>query len=427
MKLAGNQSLEKGTIGVPDAGMPVAAHADMRRFLVETERSWILELKSFLQQDLGLKIPITATQVNYLNANVVSETCDYADVHNYWHHPLFPSGRDWNSEEWTVQNEPMEAFPMRAGWPANSLLPRTGWRMRALPMAMTEWNYCEPARFAAGCVPMAAVLGCLQDWDAIFFFDYESFHENSPDDRPFFRTSTADFFGFNGAPAKLTAFSMFSNLFLRGDLKPLASQLLFPIDTVIDGRLAFTTRLAVDPQVVTMPDIRLPEGTLLQTPDKTVTWHNDDPTTARLILDTPATRGAWGMIARQNFAITGLDLRVRAIPGDYGILVATSMDGKPLESAQKIVLLAATHSENLDMGWNADHTSVGSRWGHGPTQVVAVQADVSLLTAMAHAKVHALDGKGEPTREIASELKGEVLRFTIDGSAKTLWYAIELE
>ncbi len=178
-RLPSSQTIEAGTVAIPSALSPVRAHTDMRQFMVDTEIAWVKELKSFLTEELGVKVPVMASQVNYHTPEVNEQLNDFVDLHNYWHHPMFPSNANWDPERWTVGNDPMEADPTRSSWPANSLLMRTGWRIAGKPMTLSEWNYPEPSPYSAGCVPMAAMLGALQDWDAIFFFDYDSTSKDS--------------------------------------------------------------------------------------------------------------------------------------------------------------------------------------------------------------------------------------------------------
>ncbi len=419
-------NLENSTVPVPDVNMPAGSLADVKQFMIDTERDWLVEFRRYLKDDLGVRVPITASQINYHADGLVEELCDFADLHTYWHHPMFPPGKDWSASEWTVGNEPLEAFPTKSNWPTNSMLMRTGWRIHNKPMSLTEWNYPEPSVYAVGCVPLAAALGCIQDWDAIFFFDYEAFSTDPQSGRPFFKTATNNFFSFNTAPNKLAALSVFSNLFVRGDLKPLNNQLLSTPDKPIDGKLAFTAKLAVDSKAAITPTPNLPNENDLSTPDGSLIWKSDPPLAGYLQLNTPATQGVWGIIDQQKFKQETLELDVGDIHRDYGVLVASSVDGRPLQETNKIVLLAATHSENVGMKWNETRTSVGTNWGHGPTQIVAIPADIVLTTKSKTVMVHALDGTGKPTKQVPASIKNGQVHFSIGEAYQTLWYAIEL-
>ncbi len=108
--LPAGQSLEAKTIGIPTEGWSEIAIADAKQFMIDTEKSFIREMVTFLKQDLGVRIPITASQINYHNPEIVAETCDYADIHAYWQHPRFPR-RPWDPADWMIVNTPMEAMP----------------------------------------------------------------------------------------------------------------------------------------------------------------------------------------------------------------------------------------------------------------------------------------------------------------------------
>jgi hypothetical protein len=422
------QSLEQANLIIPEDGWPVAAHRDVRRFMVETETAWVSELKNYLTDDLGVQVPITASQINYHPAELVASQLDFVDLHNYWHHPIFPSGEDWNAEKWTIQNEPMEALPTRSNWPSNSLLTRTGWRFSNQPMTMSEWNYPEPSFYGAGCVPMAATLAALQDWDGVFFFDYDAFSRNDGPSQ-FFRNQTENYFSFNGQPVKLAIFSQMANVFLRGDLARLKDAAISDPENPIDGRFALSRRIGVSisADTATMPDP--PAAERLASPDQSVVWNTrpdqaGDPLYGYLQINTPATKAVWGTIAEQSFTVGDLTIETGQIEPNYGFVILSTVDGSPLETAPKTVLTVASHSENIGMGWNEDRTSVGTDWGKGPTQVTMVPAKISMPIQAATATVYALDGTGTRQAEIESTVTEGRLTFKTKPSHKTLWYEI---
>lgn len=173
-ELPASQDLNNKLVDIPDDRFPLAAHADLKKFMIDTEKSWVLELKNFLVQQCGVKVPITASQENYHGSRVLQDSVDFVDLHNYWHHPLFASGHEWSLVHYTVGNVPIESYPLQEQWPARSLIIRTGWRYHGMPFTLSEWNHAEPSDVNTGVVMMAAVVGSLQDWDGVYFFDYES-------------------------------------------------------------------------------------------------------------------------------------------------------------------------------------------------------------------------------------------------------------
>ena len=83
--------------------------------------------------------------------------------------------------------------------------------------------------------------------------------------------------------------------------------------------------------------------------------------------------------------------------------------------------------EITGMGWNADHTSVGTKWGRAPTVCEGISARVTLTTVAKGAKVYALDGAGEHASPVPNELDAGRLSFDIGPQFKTLWYEIVAE
>jgi hypothetical protein len=416
--LPANQTIENGNIGVPESGWPLAAHQDLKTFLVDTERSWILELKQYLRE-LGVKVPITASQENYHADGILAETCDYVDLHNYWHHPTFPAGKSFNPTDYRTGNDPMEAAPTTSSWPTNSLLMRTGWRYHGMPFTLSEWNHAEPSDVSTGAVMMAAALGSIQDWDGVFFFDYEAF------DPDWFRDNFEGFFEMNSQPAKLATFSVAANIFLRGDLPAIKSKRSGTYTDRLDGRLAFSHRLGVDPKATKADSLEISESLKFATPTGSLSWNAAEPSTGHLKIDTPKTQGAWGLVANQEFELADFDVTVGAVARDYATVIATSLDDKSLRESGSILLLTSSGAENTAMKWNADRTSVSDQWGTGPTLVNRVSASVKFRSALANSlKVYELDGTGKRTKEVPTTNSNGALGFEIGERQKTIWFEI---
>jgi hypothetical protein len=163
--------------------------------------------------------------------------------------------------------------------------------------------------------------------------------------------------------------------------------------------VALGTAVSVSASKNSIPDHAPPDAGHLISPNQTVSWVSDPPKHGTVKLNTPATQGVWGTIAGQQYESSDLSLAVDEIEPNYGFLVATSDDGKPIATTDRVLLLAATHSENQNMRWNGDRTSVGTGWGEGPTHVVGIEALVVLPTS-GPCRVFALDGKGYRKDEV---------------------------
>ena len=92
-----------------------------------------------------------------------------------------------------------------------------------------------------------------------------------------------------------------------------------------------------------------------------------------------------------------------------------------------MLLAASGNVENTGMGWNADHTSVGTRWGTAPTICEGISTRVTLAVMPKRAKVYALDGAGARAGEVPVSVAGGKFSFEIGPRFKTLWYEIVVD
>ncbi|MCX7817671.1 MAG: hypothetical protein N2652_00395 [Kiritimatiellae bacterium] len=403
-----DQRLETGTVEIPYAGLSDRAWEDARAFMVDTEREFIRDLITFIRRDCGARMPITASQITYHGARIVADTCDYADAHAYWHHPRFPR-RPWDRDDWTIGNTPMEE-----AIEFNPLFERATWRLLDRPFTLSEWNIPAPHDYAASAVPFAALAAALQDWDGVFFFQYSS------DADEWFRDRISGYFSFNGHPAKLALLGVFAHLYLRGDLPPLPEVAAGTCERRLPPMLGLTHRIGISPAATSPAAVSPPPTRRVSSPDNAVVWDATAPPRAHLTVNTPATRAAWGRVAGQRFQFGGCTLAIGPVERDYAVVALTSMDGRPLEISQRMLLVAVGSAENPDMRWNESRTSVGRHWGRGPTHVNGIPARIELqgppLT------VRALDGRGEPTAELKVSATDSTCSFDIGPEHRTLWY-----
>jgi hypothetical protein len=397
--IVGDGTLAKGNIDIP---LPEQwgkdAVDDVLQFMAETEISFTNEMLAFLRDDLGVRIPISSTQVNYHGWKIAAQTTsDFADVHAYWHHPLFPR-KQWDKDDWTIQNRAIEANPLTNNWPECSMLMRCAWRFLDKPFTFSEWNSGEPMHYGASLVSTAAIIGGLQDFDAVFFFQYD---EGNSD---MFRDHMRGFFSMNSQPAKLAMFSACANLFRRGDLAPLTQRAPGTDKEQTHGGYALTHRIGVDPNR-TEPPIPYKENTdhpLLKSPNENVIWDASNPDTAHVKVDTPKTKLLSGFIGEKTFNFDDLALTVGQCTANYACIVITSLDNLPIAQSKRILVTSVASAENTNMQWNADKTSVGSNWGHGPTTLNNIP--ISLTgAAVAGTKAFRLDGTGKRLNSISLE------------------------
>lgn len=140
----------------------------------------------------------------------------------------------------------------------------------------------------------------------------------------------------------------------------------------------------------------------------------------RYVVDAPAVKAVCGSL---KAPLDMVGARVEIEGPLSASLVLASIDGAPLESSRKMLLVACGRCENTGMGWNKDRTSVGDQWGRGPVLIEVVRGRVEV--AGAPAKVFALDGRGQKAAEIAAVKTARGFAFALGREGPTLWYAIE--
>lgn len=418
-----SQSFAKSSVAVPETGWPSASHEDLQQFMVDTERAWIVEFKEYLNGELGVKVPITASQENYHAPGILAETCDFIDFHNYWHHPLFPGDAEWSRSRWTVDQQAIESAPTRSNWPANSLLMRTGWRYHGMPFTLSEWNQGEPNATGSGGVMMGAAIGAIQDWDGIMFFNY------TEDQNRWFADHYTGWFDFAGHPVKEAVLAVAGNIYLRGDLDSLKNRKSGTYADRIDGRASFDWLVGIDTKGQTRDQVELPESNRFETPDGSLLWDATDPEKAFLRLNSDQTKGVWGLVAEQNFRVGNATIEVGPVNQNYATILLTSKDDQPISKSRSMLLLASSSAENTGMKWNEERNSIGADWGTGPTLINPVNAIIRLPVSelLGAPKVYSLDGTGKRTGEVEVEIKDAQYVIAIGGKYKTLWYELSVE
>ena len=122
-----SQSLEAGTVDLPHQLTPLARQ-DWYQFLIDTERAYSDQMRTYLKVNLQVHANMIDTQMHYggIESLVREQGSDYADDHAYWQHPQF-IGKDWGPD-WTIGTTPMQSADLASGGGRDISLtsPRTG-------------------------------------------------------------------------------------------------------------------------------------------------------------------------------------------------------------------------------------------------------------------------------------------------------------
>jgi hypothetical protein len=407
------------------------APADFTAFLADTERAYFAGMVRYLKEDLGVRALVSGTQASYGGAlGVLREAtiADFIDMHGYWEHPRFPRV-SWDRNDWNIPNTSM-ITSATGGVPGQ----RAWLRVLGMPFTVSEYDHPAPHDHAAEMMPMYATLAAVQDWDGIYSFSYlnGSFEAGVQKIDNYFTQATH--------PAKMSFMPVAAVLFRMGAVRPaetlleatlsgegLAAQMVDesdPFRNTTDPRGAYVARHRVGTRVSPAGQgLRIPATPVLgdsQTSDTgEVTWTSG--TKGNFAVNTPAARVAIGWI--QGKALDLGDARIEVLKAEDGwaAVAVCALDGLALDVSKKMLAVVVGRVENQDMGWNADRTSVGSKWGEGPCVAEGV---VARLRVPGVVEVTALDGIGRPMGAVETQRDGAATVFETGPQHKTLWYAV---
>ncbi|WP_112787782.1 beta-galactosidase [Geminisphaera colitermitum] len=407
-----------------------AVVTDVMRFLRDTEIAYWREMHAFLRNDLRVAAPITTTAVGYTTPQIAAETADFIDTHRYWGSPRFPAFD--RTKPWTVQQKPMVSHP------AQSTIERmSARRVFGKPFTITEYNHPPSTDHHAEAFPLVGVWGAAQGWDGLFQFAYSH-------SRAWEADIMTGFFDTEPNPAHTVAALAASDIFRHRRITPFAStktgyvtldrqlerqnNYAFPREIEADaiyGGLPpdawLTNRVGLAPS-----DAGVPPATLAPPPSvsQSLVWDAANPATAHVRYTGDGVAGLIGFVSGQTLDLGWL----RITPGTtslngFSIVMLNTVDRQALGAPGRYLLTVAVRASNLGMGWNADRTGFGKKWGTGPThaETAPIALDFASATGV---RVYPLNPDGTRRPELPPvSLPG---RFEATPASKTLWYEIIL-
>jgi hypothetical protein len=410
-------------------------------FLLETEMSYAEEMTDFLRNDLGCKSLICDTQASYSGvAGVLREATysDFIDLHAYWEHPSFPGAR-WSRTDWVIRNTSMVS-DKEAG-----TLERFGQhRVQDMPLTISEYDHPAPNFFCAEMYPMLNSVAAFQDWDGIYHFNFNTPEENS---------RITGFFSETGHPLKEVFIPVGAALFRMAEVKAGARvvQLTLPEEAVLGQLVEFGDQLRLHRSnmdkvweksgatealvlmhrmevVLGGEELNLSEP--FQTPSgpwtsdtQELIWDHRDSLNAVFTVNAPAAKAAVGYIGGKEIELGEVSITMDTTEHNWGSIAMITLDGEPLHTSKKILLVAAGRAENTNMQWNDDKTTVGENWGESPPIVEGIPALIG-FRGMDEFQATALNPAGNPSREVEVVRSNGAQYIGIGAQYETLWYML---
>lgn len=404
-----------------------AGQRDWLQFLWDTERTYWLSMRDYLRVDLGAKPLIVGTQVSYSPAPIQAEL-DVVDGHAYWQHPAFP-GKPWDLNNWRIGNSPMAGIN-GAGTLADLALRRAPGK----PFIVTEYNHPHPSLYQGEALPLAAAYAALQDWDGIFVYSYGAHTANW--DPGFIE----NFFDSHANPVKMSSLIAAAALLRRSDVAaappvmhpaPSGDAWLAALRTTprIPGAESFGA--ARNQTLLGRVDISTPAGMSPALPVTSVTgelaWGLPGVDDGRTVsIDTARSKALIGARLAKMSDLHGVGLQLTRARNDWGVLMATVIEGRDFSSPGKILITALGQEENSGQRWIDDKKiSLGRNFGSGPVLVEGLGARISLPLPVARVHAWALDERGM-RREAVPITGAEQATLEIGERYHALWYEVEV-
>ena len=431
-----DQSLEEGNVTLPGANASPTTMTDFWRFLIDTERGYVAGMKQYLKDTLRVKAHVVDTQVSYGGiAGVHREAtlCDFADIHSYWQHPRFP-GRPWDGNNWFIPNTSMVANP-EGGTLARLALHRVDGK----PLTVSEYDHPAPSDYSAEMFPMLAAFAALQDWDAIYQFNYTSSEKGWTQKR------ISGYFELANHPGKMCFIPVAAVMFRAAGVAAAHKQavLTVPEDQIAErlangkgsvSALWQEAGFALPSVLARRVALRFARSGALVVSEKTediqpepgpIVWDASDPKRAAFTVNAPSVCAAVGFIAGQKIKLGDVTIEVSQTQTNWASVALAALDAKPIAESGRLLLVAAGRVENTGMGWDEKRTTLARRWGSEPTIAEGIAATVT-LARRGEAKVCALDAAGMRQSDVPTKPgPGGRIALKIGPEYKTLWYLIE--
>ncbi len=428
--LRAGQSLEAGNIPIPAGRADETQIEDFISFLQSTEHRYFAGIIKFLKKELVVKALISGTQASYggiLGIHREGTLSDYIDMHGYWEHPRFP-GKPWDRSNWFIPNTSM-VTSKTGGVPGS----RAWMRVMGKPFTVSEYDHPAPNDYAAEMFPMYASFAAFQDWDGIYSFSYL----NKPIEPG--QSLIRGYFEQCNHPAKMAflpvAAVMFRMEAVKAGTNPTVADLQtddLPLQVARQGKNLEQARDFPAAAILSPVGVRLTKGSgWLKAPkvdvpqgERTantgqIKWRTEKP--ARYTVNAPAVRAAVGYIGGETISLGDVTIHVKKAENNWAAIAVCALDGKPIKTSKRILVVVAGRAENANMGWNKERNSVGAAWGASPTMAEAIQATIHIP---GKAQIAALDGHGKITTNLQTTVSGKTTSFDTNAGHKTIWYSV---
>ncbi len=405
-------------------------------FYMDLEREYFTGMYNLLKNDLGVTSLVVGTSDhNHYNSGypllVSTSLCDVIDGHVYWQHPRYLRDPQNGGQGFSIPNTPMVDDPLNS-----TVVQLSRSAVAGKPYTVSETNHPFPSEYACEGIGILAAYAAFHDWDGIFFYTFE---HKAPAE---WAARVPRHFEIQPDPVKMTNLAAGAYVFLRGDVRP-AQETLYRSYSPEEVRESirstqrpfftpgFNPALALT-HATRIRDFTRPGGPYpdVKTANAIVSdtdqlaWHHGGKKQGLVTIQTDRSQGLIGFVGRVTEPLKNL---ATAVDNEFCSIILTSLDGKPIAGADRLLLVATARCANTGMKWNEERTSL-TDWGTAPTVIEPVKGSITLrnLVSVRQIEVLPLNSGAKPLgKSLPVQKTADGYRISV-GAPATPWYLIRI-
>ena len=405
-------------------------------FYIDLESTFYARMGRFLKDDLKVHAPVIGTSVHNGGMSpypvlLSTSKLDIIDAHTYWQHPSYFNDPQTGRRGFTIRNTPMVNEPEKS-----TVVTLNRSAMSGKPFTVSEVNHPYPSEYAAEMIPILASYAAFQDWDGIFWYSFE--HSDAVNWIPKYPSH----FDIRQDPVKMSQLAPGALIFLRGDVsrankwitrsyspEQVRDSLRLPSSEAPNFTPDLPSALALQngsrvsslsgKKTGGFPRVREP----YEADTKELTWALKDGKGV-VTIDTPMTQGLVGFLKAAKKSPSQMSCE---LDKEFGAVLLSSLDGKPIRESDKMLLTAGARTGNTGMKWDEKRTTLVETGG--PPMLIEPLSGAVLLSDLKRAtrlEMTPLDGAGRamgPFVTAQKTLTGFRLQL---GEYVTPWYLIRI-
>jgi hypothetical protein len=411
--------------------------SEYKRFIADITTAYYRDMVDYLRTEVGVKIPIAGTNLNYGAPALVSDArMDFTDCHVAWDHP--------DAATDTIVNTAMvRASPLDGDPGGGTELPRPGYlQVPGRPFVLSEGSAVWPNQYRAEIAPWLTATASVQGWSAITFHNFVNSHVPPK--------KLGHPFNWANDPVRYALFPALATMFHQGHLRPSPIRAIVRIPDPYAQPLGWhaygvETRTAMPkyrmmtwlegvwgvPQPEIGPDdvVLNPGQSAIGADEKSAAdpygQLEHDWDSGIVLIKSEMTQGAIGFIGGKSLDLGDV---VVDVENPFAVVLLTSLDQRPIRRSRHMLITAVAQAENTDqvlqnymikrfLNWEVEEE------GTTPVLSERVRGTITLPNQAGTYRAWALKTNGgRPTSRI--NVGGDTLE--IGGRYRSLWYEVEL-